>query len=425
VGETGSGKTTQLTQYMHEEGYTDFGMVGCTQPRRVAAMSVAKRVADEMGVELGQEVGYAIRFEDLTSKETVIKYMTDGVLLRESLREADLDSYSVIIMDEAHERSLHTDVLFGILRKLVARRRDLKLIVTSATLNAERFSEFFGGVPIYRIPGRTFHVEKYFAKTPPEDYVEAAVKQVLTIHLSFPPGDILVFMTGQEDIEATCQVIAERAATLDGVSPILLLPMYSQLPADLQAKIFDSAEGGVRKCIVSTNIAETSLTVDGIKYVVDCGYSKIKVYNPKIGTLLSSSFYFLLSLLLLDAVLFLVFVIICSTYLLFPFLLCFVLHRYGCAASGTGVPGERQPARGACRPHGAGVLLPPVHGAAVRQRDAGQPNPRNPAHEPGKRRAAAEIPGRGEPAGLRLHGPPSPGEYHEFHVPAVGAGSAG
>jgi hypothetical protein len=214
-------------------------------------------------------------------------------------------------------------VLFGILRKLVARRRDLKLIVTSATLNAERFSEFFGGVPIYRIPGRTFHVEKYFAKTPPEDYVEAAVKQVLTIHLSFPPGDILVFMTGQEDIEATCQVIAERAATLDGVSPILLLPMYSQLPADLQAKIFDSAEGGVRKCIVSTNIAETSLTVDGIKYVVDCGYSKIKVYNPKIGTLLSSFFFFLLSLLLLDIVLFLVFVIICSTYLLLSFLLCF------------------------------------------------------------------------------------------------------
>jgi pre-mRNA-splicing factor ATP-dependent RNA helicase DHX38/PRP16 len=186
-------------------------------------------------------------------------------------------------MDEAHERSLHTDVLFGILRKIVARRRDLKLIITSATLNAERFSSFFGGVPIYRIPGRTFHVEKYFAKTPPEDYVEAAVKQVMTIHLSFPVGDILVFMTGQEDIEATCQVIAERAAALDGVPPILLLPMYSQLPADLQAKIFDGTQDGSRKCIISTNIAETSLTVDGIKYVVDCGYSKIKVYNPKIG----------------------------------------------------------------------------------------------------------------------------------------------
>lgn len=127
-------------------------------------MSVAKRVAEEMSVELGSEVGYAIRFEDLTSEKTVIKYMTDGVLLRESLRESDLDQYSAIVMDEAHERSLHTDVLFGILKKVVARRRDLKLIVTSATLNAERFSEFFGGVPIFRIPGRTFHVEKYYSK---------------------------------------------------------------------------------------------------------------------------------------------------------------------------------------------------------------------------------------------------------------------
>lgn len=289
VGETGSGKTTQLTQFLHEDRWTDFGMVGCTQPRRVAAMSVAKRVAEEMNVELGEEVGYAIRFEDVTSKNTVIKYMTDGVLLRESLREPDLDSYSAIVMDEAHERSLHTDVLFGLLRKIVQRRSDLKLIVTSATLNADRFASFFGGVPVYRIPGRTFHVEKYFAKVSNEDYVDAAVKQVMTIHLSFPPGDILVFMTGQEDIEATCQVIAERCASLgEGVPPLLLLPMYSQLPADLQAKIFDSAETDaqgtyVRKCIVSTNIAETSLTVDGIKYVVDSGFAKMKVYNPKIG----------------------------------------------------------------------------------------------------------------------------------------------
>lgn len=283
VGETGSGKTTQLTQYLHEDGYTDFGMVGCTQPRRVAAMSVAKRVSEEMGVELGEEVGYAIRFEDLTTSNTVIKYMTDGVLLRESLREPDLDSYSAIVMDEAHERSLHTDVLFGILKKVAIRRRDLKLIVTSATLNAQRFSDFFGGVPIFRIPGRTFHVEKYYAKAAVEDYVEAAVKQALTIHLSFPNGDILIFMTGQEDIEATCQVIAERIASLENVPPLLLLPMYSQLPADLQAKIFENADDGVRKCIVSTNIAETSLTVDGIKYVIDCGYCKLKVYNPKIG----------------------------------------------------------------------------------------------------------------------------------------------
>ena len=283
VGETGSGKTTQLTQYLHEAGMTSHGMIGCTQPRRVAAMSVAKRVAEEMGCELGEEVGYAIRFEDETSERTVIKYMTDGVLLRESLREPDLDLYSVIIMDEAHERSLHTDVLFGIIKKVIARRRDLKLIVTSATLNEQKFADFFGGAPVFRIPGRTFHVEKYFAKSPPEDYVEAAIKQVLTIHLSHPPGDILVFMTGQEDIEALCQVLAERISTLDGSPPLLLLPMYAQLAADLQAKIFESAQNGTRKCIVSTNIAETSLTVDGIKYVIDCGYCKLKVYNPRVG----------------------------------------------------------------------------------------------------------------------------------------------
>lgn len=287
VGETGSGKTTQLTQYLHEARFTDFGLVGCTQPRRVAAMSVAKRVAEEMSVPLGGEVGYTIRFEDETSEDTVIKYMTDGVLLRESLRDQDLDSYSAIVMDEAHERSLFTDVLLGLLRDIVVRRRDLKLIVTSATMNAERFSTFFGGVPIFRIPGRTFQVEKIFAKVPPEDYVEAAVKQALTIHFTSPPGDILIFMTGQEDIEATCQLLAERIQSLDNskgtVKPLLLLPMYSQLPADLQAKIFHAAEEGQRKCIVSTNIAETSLTVDGIKYVIDCGYNKLKVYNPKIG----------------------------------------------------------------------------------------------------------------------------------------------
>ncbi|CAM9647724.1 unnamed protein product, partial [Discosporangium mesarthrocarpum] len=285
VGETGSGKTTQMTQYLNEAGYTNFGKVGCTQPRRVAAMSVAKRVSEEMNVALGEEVGYAIRFEDVTSEKTVIKYMTDGVLLRESLREKDLDSYSCIVMDEAHERSLNTDVLFGTLKNVVRTRRDLKLVVTSATLDANRFSNFFGGVPVYNIPGRTFHVDKFFAKTPQEDYVDAAVKQALQIHLSQPPGDILIFMTGQEDIESTCEVMADRLGSLDGGDkpPLLLLPMYSQLPADLQAKIFDSASEGVRKCIVSTNIAETSLTVDGIRYVIDCGYCKLKVYNPKIG----------------------------------------------------------------------------------------------------------------------------------------------
>ena len=286
VGETGSGKTTQMTQYMHEEGYSTFGMIGCTQPRRVAAMSVAKRVSEELGCELGGKVGYAIRFEDCTGPDTVIKYMTDGVLLRETLRESDLDAYSCVIMDEAHERSLHTDVLFGILKKVVARRRDFRLIVTSATLNAEKFSNFFGSVPVFNIPGRTFPVETLYAKTPVEDYVEAAVKQALAIHIAYPPGDILCFMTGQEEIECVAYALEERLEQLMAAGtcpPLSVLPIYSQLPADLQAKIFQDAEGGVRKCVVSTNIAETSLTLDGVMYVVDTGYCKLSVYNPRMG----------------------------------------------------------------------------------------------------------------------------------------------
>ncbi|XP_055388858.1 LOW QUALITY PROTEIN: uncharacterized protein LOC129617831 [Condylostylus longicornis] len=295
VGQTGSGKTTQLTQYLHEDGYTRCGIIGCTQPRRVAAVSVAKRVADEMEVVLGDEVGYAIRFEDCTSSKTIIQYMTDGILLRESLIDPDLDRYSVIVMDEAHERSLNTDILFGILRGVVAHRHDFRLIVTSATMNAEKFSAFFGGVPIFDIPGRTFPVRVEYVRTPVDDYVDSAVQRALQIHCSLAGGtteggggssdgggDILIFMTGQEDIEATCLLLADRAAKLgEKIPPLSVMPIYSTLPADLQAKIFQRSDN--RKVIVATNIAETSLTVDGIRYVIDCGYSKLKVYNPKIG----------------------------------------------------------------------------------------------------------------------------------------------
>ncbi|KOS19747.1 Pre-mRNA-splicing factor ATP-dependent RNA helicase prp16 [Escovopsis weberi] len=283
IGETGSGKTTQLTQFLYEDGYGQTGMIGCTQPRRVAAMSVAKRVSEEMEVKLGSTVGYAIRFEDCTSKETVIKYMTDGVLLRESLNEPDLDRYSCIIMDEAHERALNTDILMGLFNKILQRRRDLKLIVTSATMNAKKFSDFFGGAPEFTIPGRTFPVDVMFHRSPVEDYVDQAVQQVLAIHVSMDAGDILVFMTGQEDIEITCELVQKRLDALNDPPKLSILPIYSQMPADLQAKIFDRAPPGVRKCIVATNIAETSLTVDGIKYVIDAGYSKMKVYNPKMG----------------------------------------------------------------------------------------------------------------------------------------------
>ncbi|CAE7214908.1 CUV [Symbiodinium pilosum] len=270
VGETGSGKTTQLTQYLHEAGYSVNGQIGCTQPRRVAAVSVAKRVADEMACELGTKVGYSIRFEDCTSESTIIKYMTDGVLLRETLFEPDLDRYCAVIMDEAHERSLNTDVLFGVLRSVVGRRHDFKLIITSATMDADKFASFFGNVPVFNIPGRTFPVDTFYARTTAQDYVDAAVQQAIAIHVGQDPGDVLIFMTGQEDIEATCVLLADRISQVgEDVPPVSILPIYSQLPSDLQAKIFESSDK--RKIIVATNIAETSLTVDGIKYVIDTG----------------------------------------------------------------------------------------------------------------------------------------------------------
>ena len=283
VGETGSGKTTQLTQYLYESGYAKYGIIGCTQPRRVAAVCVAKRVSEEMNTDLGDIVGYTIRFEEfINEKTTKIKYMTEGILLRESLTDNELNMYSVIIMDEAHERSLCTDVLFGILKKIIAKRRDLKLIVTSATMNSRKFSSFFGGAPIYQIPGRTFQVTYNYAKSTPEDYVDAAVKKAIEVHLQYPQGDILVFMTGQEDIEATCLLLNERLKQLgENVPKIVILPIYSQLPSDYQARIFQKTK--YRKCIVATNIAETSLTLDGVKYVIDTGLCKLKVYNPKIG----------------------------------------------------------------------------------------------------------------------------------------------
>jgi len=283
VGETGSGKTTQLTQYLYESGYAKYGIIGCTQPRRVAAVCVAKRVSEEMNTQLGDVVGYTIRFEEFVNEnKTKIKYMTEGILLRESLTDNELNMYSVIIMDEAHERSLCTDVLFGILKKIIAKRRDLKLIITSATMNSKKFSTFFGEAPIYVIPGRTFQVSYQYGKSTPEDYVDAAVKKTIEVHLQYPQGDILVFMTGQEDIEATCLLLKERLRQLgENVPKIVILPIYSQLPSDYQARIFQKTEH--RKCIVATNIAETSLTLDGVKYVIDTGLCKLKVYNPKIG----------------------------------------------------------------------------------------------------------------------------------------------
>jgi len=284
IGETGSGKTTQMTQYLAEAGYTSRGRIGCTQPRRVAAMSVAKRVAEEYGCRLGEEVGYAIRFEDCTSPDTVIKYMTDGMLLREALLDELLTQYCVIMLDEAHERTIHTDVLFGLLKKCCAKRKDLKIIVTSATLDAEKFSTYFFDCPIFTIPGRTFPVEVLYTKAPESDYLDAALITVMQIHLTEPEGDILLFLTGQEEIDAAAEILFERMKALGPAVPELhVLPVYSALPSEQQTRIFEPAPPGSRKCVIATNIAEASLTIGGIYYVVDPGFSKQKVYNAKIS----------------------------------------------------------------------------------------------------------------------------------------------
>lgn len=284
VGETGSGKTTQLTQYLAESGFGNTGMIGCTQPRRVAATSVAKRVAEEVGCEVGAEVGYAVRFDDRTSKDTVIKYMTDGHLQREIIMDPDLKRYSVIMLDEAHERTIATDVLFGLLKKTVKRRPDLKIIVTSATLDADKFSSYFNEAPIFTIPGRTFPVEILYSKEPESDYLDAALVTVMEIHLSEPAGDILVFLTGQEEIDTACEVLYERMKALGpNVPELIILPVYSALPSEMQSRIFDPAPPGSRKVVLATNIAETSITIDGIFYVVDPGFVKQNAYDPKLG----------------------------------------------------------------------------------------------------------------------------------------------
>ncbi|KAI3965131.1 hypothetical protein MKW92_039518 [Papaver armeniacum] len=284
VGETGSGKTTQIPQYLHEAGFTKRGKVGCTQPRRVAAMSVSARVAQEMGVKLGHEVGYSIRFEDCTSDKTVLKYMTDGMLLREFLGEPDLASYSVVMVDEAHERTLSTDILFGLVKDISRFRSDLKLLISSATLDAEKFSDYFDSAPIFKIPGRRFPVDIHYTKAPEPDYLDAAVVTVLQIHVTQPPGDILVFLTGQEEIETAEEVLKHRTRGLGSkIAELIICPIYANLPTELQSKIFEPTPEGARKVVLATNIAETSLTIDGIKYVIDPGFVKMKSYNPRTG----------------------------------------------------------------------------------------------------------------------------------------------
>ncbi|GJQ10468.1 hypothetical protein GpartN1_g2259.t1 [Galdieria partita] len=291
VGDTGSGKTTQVPQFILEEGFLEKNkMIVCTQPRRVAAMSVSQRVADELDVPLGETVGYTIRFEDVTSSKTILKYATDGMLLREAMSDPQLSRYSFIILDEAHERTLATDILMGILKTVVRQREDLKLVIMSATLDAGKFQDYFSRdpeypltVPLLNVPGRVYPVEVYYTPEPEKDYLEAAIRTVIQIHANEPLGDILLFLTGEEEIEETCKRLNQDIPLLvKDPKPFRILPLYSSLPPSAQQRVFEPPPSNGRKIIVATNIAETSLTIDGVVYVIDPGFSKQKIYDPRV-----------------------------------------------------------------------------------------------------------------------------------------------
>ncbi|RLN31375.1 hypothetical protein BBO99_00006727 [Phytophthora kernoviae] len=288
VGETGSGKTTQIPQYIWESDRAH-ARVAITQPRRVAAITVAQRVCEEANRgPLGDSVGYCVRFDDTTSKNTKLKFMTDGMLVREALLSPTLERYSVIVLDEAHERTLQTDILFGIVKRAMRQRKNLKVVVMSATLDVALFRRFFEDFKpsILQIPGRQFQVDVFYtAKTQP-DYLDSALVAVLQIHLDEKTsnGSILVFLTGQEDIETLETLLDEYARSLPADAlKLMVCPIFAAMPREQQMKVFDPAPAGVRKVILATNIAETSITINGVRYVIDTGLVKQRSFVASSG----------------------------------------------------------------------------------------------------------------------------------------------
>ncbi|CAN0208209.1 unnamed protein product [Ectocarpus sp. 6 AP-2014] len=311
VGETGCGKTTQIPQYLHEAGWTAGNRaVVCTQPRRVAAFTVATRVAEEMGSRLGETVGYSVRFDSRVGPATKVKFCTDGMLLREMMLDPLLTAYSVVMLDEAHERTIYNDILFGLLKKIMRKRKELRVIVASATLDAEQFRDFFetntsndanaNTATILSIQGRQHPVDVLYTEKPVSNYVRAAVDAALAVHSSEPVGDVLIFLPGAEEIDAAVEMLRDHApqsatsgkwggwggSTAKGVGeggPLQVLPFYSALPINTQMKVFEPTRQGVRRIVVATTIAETSVTIDRIRYVIDPGFIRLPFYDPAQG----------------------------------------------------------------------------------------------------------------------------------------------
>ena len=281
-GETGSGKTTQIPKFCIAAGRGVYGKIGCTQPRRIAAITVATRIASETGSDIGGLVGYKIRFQNKTSKTTLIKIMTDGVLLAETISDRFLSEYDTIIVDEAHERSLNIDFILGFLKSLLFKKKNLKIIITSATIDTEKFSRAFDDAPVIEVSGRMFPVDvQYFTEKISDEeedepgHVELAVRVVDDLQRKTDYGDILIFMPTEQAIRETCEIIEGRLYKKVGI-----FPLFARMPAHEQSKIFRPFKN--RKIIVATNVAETSLTIPGVKYVIDTGLARISRYSPRL-----------------------------------------------------------------------------------------------------------------------------------------------
>ena len=295
-GETGSGKSTQVPQYLLEAGWAAGNrVIAVTQPRRVSAVTVVTRIAEEKGVSLGKEVGYTIRFEDCSDPNvTRVRFLTDGMIIREMMQDPLLSRYSVVMIDEAHERSLNCDIALGLLKKIAKKRPELRIIISSATIDAERFQNYFNvnefadasksTSVVLTVEGRTYPVDIFYTLDPVPNYITALVDTIVKIHKQENEGDVLAFLTGQEEVEQAVALLVEEARKLSNEKlKMNVMPMYASLPSSEQLKVFRRTPHNVRKIIIATNIAEASITINGIVFVVDSGFVKIKAYNPKSG----------------------------------------------------------------------------------------------------------------------------------------------